>query len=1041
VANAQSFFNKGKFGKNRVQYQRFDWQYITTNNFEVYYYEGGLELAQLAAQYAEEDFVRITDMVGFSPYNKTKLFIYQSITDLQQSNIGITNQGLSVGGQTRFVRSEVEVPFTGNRSQFKKEIAYGIADVLIFEMMYGGNLKEVLSSNYLLRLPEWFMAGAAKYIAEGWSIEMDDYMRDLLSQKSFPKPHRMRGEEAAVVGQSIWNFIAEEYGKTNVSSVLNLTRIVRNEKSSIQGSLGITYENFIQQWRNYYLQQLATTADQHTAILKSSRLRSNRNGVSYNKLKISPNGKWIAFTENSQGKVKVKVQNLENKRTKTIFTSGYRVLNQRVDKELPLIGWRNDEQLIVIGTKSGKLQMFVKKPFELDWKFWRKNQKTSFENFNHIKDFSVSVDESDIVMSAEKNGQNDLYLLDINSGKIEQLTKDLPDDLNPRFMPDGKSIVFSSNRKTDSLQTAKPLTNIGEYFNIFSYRIGKKQLSRVTNILSNDILPIPTENGDILYLSDQKGIFHLFKKSMRDSINTQLTNYPTSINDYDYSADKFVLALWSGRREYLYKDSLNLSRNIFTGKTARQQKLDLRIVKEIRKQRAEEEAKVNPTVEEKKQEVEELAEDEIDTDNYQFDSFSKGKRKSFLDRFKSKVKEKEKEKEFRISAPKSYEQRFTADNFVTSLVIDPLRGGGLLFEVGMTDALENHKIDAGLFFQRNLNNSNFFAEYKYLKHRFDFGARFERNSLQTEDEATNGLLARNSLDFVELSASYPLSVASRFTIAPFFASSRFTDLNIFNSLPEQVKEYVGFNAEFVFDNSIVTSLNMQEGSKLKIRYENYQNFKDNNLSFGNIMVDARNYTSILRNLILASRVSYGSFLGNNKKYYMVGGMDNWVNQQINQSGNNNPLDDTELQKLDKSNLFFSRFITNIRGFDLNKLYGSDHLVFNAELRFPIIRALYQGTINSNFFRNLQFVAFTDVGAAWTGIHPFTQKNALNTEIIKGGPFDAKVYNFKDPFLVGYGFGMRSTMLGHYVKFDFAWGVEDGKQSSSPKFYLTLGYDF
>jgi outer membrane protein assembly factor BamA len=228
---------------------------------------------------------------------------------------------------------------------------------------------------------------------------------------------------------------------------------------------------------------------------------------------------------------------------------------------------------------------------------------------------------------------------------------------------------------------------------------------------------------------------------------------------------------------------------------------------------------------------------------------------------------------------------------------------------------------------------------------------------------------------------------------------------------------------------------------LKIRYENYQNFKDNNLSFGNIMVDARNYTSILRNLILASRVSYGSFLGNNKKYYMVGGMDNWVNQQINQSGNNNPLDDTELQKLDKSNLFFSRFITNIRGFDLNKLYGSDHLVFNAELRFPIIRALYQGTINSNFFRNLQFVAFTDVGAAWTGIHPFTQKNALNTEIIKGGPFDAKVYNFKDPFLVGYGFGMRSTMLGHYVKFDFAWGVEDGKQSSSPKFYLTLGYDF
>merc|ERR1711916_154998 len=113
-----------------------------------------------------------------SPYNKTKILIYNSIIDLQQSNIGVYNQGYDVGGQTNFVRSEIELAFTGSKARFKNELALGISDILIFEMMYGGNLKEIFQNSYLLNLPEWFMAGAASYIAEGWSVEMDDYLRD-----------------------------------------------------------------------------------------------------------------------------------------------------------------------------------------------------------------------------------------------------------------------------------------------------------------------------------------------------------------------------------------------------------------------------------------------------------------------------------------------------------------------------------------------------------------------------------------------------------------------------------------------------------------------------------------------------------------------------------------------------------------------------------------------------------------------------------------------------------------------------------------------
>ncbi|RYF56470.1 MAG: hypothetical protein EOO39_36655, partial [Cytophagaceae bacterium] len=111
-------------------------------------------------------------------------------------------------------------------------------------------------------------------------------------------------------------------------------------------------------------------------------------------------------------------------------------------------------------------------------------------------------------------------------------------------------------------------------------------------------------------------------------------------------------------------------------------------------------------------------------------------------------------------------------------------------------------------------------------------------------------------------------------------------------------------------------------------------------------------------------------------------------------------------------------------------------------RLPLVKYLYKGNVTSNFLRNLQFVAFTDIGTAWTGPGPFSQQNSLNTEVVGGGsiPFRATVTNFKNPFLIGYGAGARTVLFGYFVKFDYAWGLEN-KVLSSPIAYLTLGYDF
>ena len=98
-----------QFGKNRVQYKNFNWRFLSTDNFEIYYYDQGEDMAEQGAKFLEEEFERITDILGYAPYTKTRIFLYNSIGDLQQSNVGVNENNFSVGGQTDFIKAQVEI--------------------------------------------------------------------------------------------------------------------------------------------------------------------------------------------------------------------------------------------------------------------------------------------------------------------------------------------------------------------------------------------------------------------------------------------------------------------------------------------------------------------------------------------------------------------------------------------------------------------------------------------------------------------------------------------------------------------------------------------------------------------------------------------------------------------------------------------------------------------------------------------------------------------------------------------------------------------
>lgn len=1043
------------FGKNRIQYKNFDWKYLTTPNFEVYYYQGGNEIAAFAARYAEADFDRIADLLGYTPYSKTKVFIYNSIADLQQSNVGLDdNNEQVIGGQTNFIKSRVEIPYTGNQTDFRKELSLGISRQFIVEMMFGGSLRDMVQSSYLLTLPEWFVSGAAAYVAEGWSVEMDNYIRDAVTNKNLRKPSILTGEQAVVVGQSIWNFIAERYGRSNISNILNLTRIIRNEESSISSTLGIAqYSSFLSDWRNYYATMASPVTSAYPSPEPDFVVRKNRrNKFSYNQVAISPDGRQLAYSENVKGKYRVYVRPMDKNKRRTITWGGYKAINQRVNPEIPLLNWRDNKFLITVTVRQGKNYLTI---YDTEK---HKHTRRPLESFNQITSIDVSDDGSAVVMSADRNGRNDVYLLEVGRNSIKALTHDRFDDLDPQFMPNSNSaIVFSSNRPTDSLTADKGgFQIIDRNFDLMLYDPAKSTtlLTRLTNAPGNEMQAVAAE-GTVFYLGDENGIKQLYKYTMSSGETTQVTGFRQDIEAYDISLPTGSLAylmIHDGDYSLDVDTSFDFNTTAPALRTRRVELLDERSDGAARtKQPAtakqptarKDSSEVISTQPQTEQLV--LSEGEVDTENYQFDADSKQRQENDGNKnrrtlLSPPVVANARKQNVSVNGPFPYQSRFSTDNVISSVLIDPLRGLGVLFNISMNDILENHKISGGLLGITDLRSSDFFGEYQYLKGRIDYGAKFFKRSIFASTEINS---QRYTLNRIQLSASYPFNVSSRVTVAPFYVGTKYTELGTTLQtipVPDRTTSYAGFRAEYVFDNTVINGLNMIEGTRFKIRFDNYAAVNKPEESFNNFSIDLRNYKRIHRDIIFATRLAYGQFGGKARKNYLLGGMDNWLFNRNDNQGQNDPLRITP--EVDNRDLLFVEFTTPLRGFNYNKLYGHNYVLFNAEFRFPIIKYFYRGPITSNFFKNLQLVAFTDIGAAWTGRGPFSRQNSLNTNIEggNGNPFRASVTNFKNPFLSGHGAGVRTLLLGYYVKFDVAWGVEDFV-ASGPKYYLTLGYDF
>ena len=145
-----------QFGKNKVQYSKFNYYFIQSDHFDVYFTDGGEYLADFTTAAAETAYTRISKSFRYQLVNRIPIIVYNSHNDFQQTNVISEYLDEGIGGVTELFKNRVVLPFEGDYKKFRHVIHHELVHAVINDMFYGGSIQSIIANNITLQLPLWF---------------------------------------------------------------------------------------------------------------------------------------------------------------------------------------------------------------------------------------------------------------------------------------------------------------------------------------------------------------------------------------------------------------------------------------------------------------------------------------------------------------------------------------------------------------------------------------------------------------------------------------------------------------------------------------------------------------------------------------------------------------------------------------------------------------------------------------------------------------------------------------------------------------------
>lgn len=494
------------FGQNRVQYGRFEWSFLRTENYDAFFYSGGREIANFCIKYAENNMPSIEKLLDHRLAGRIEIICYNTLGDYKQSNYGLDEVALNTGGYTNVVNNRVLIYFNGDHADLVRQLKEGLALVLLNELLYGGSVQERLQNAALLNLPQWYLQGLTSYMSIKWDVDMDNKMKDALEVKGKFRFNKLSQKDPVFAGHSLWRYLVEKYGDEFIANMVYITKLTRNYESAFFYVTNIEFSEIQKEYLDYY-KNLYSKESSLLQEFPSGEYKIKKRIAPYvqSQMKASPKGNYLAFTTNKYGKYRIWLMDLKTGKTKRVFKGGIKYNQLIIDQSFPLLAWQaGGDKLAYVYEKKSQIYLRIVDLVN------KKEEKIKFNKFDKVTGIDFSENGRSIVLSAIRKGQSDIYVYDVPTRKERQITTDFYDDLHPRFVDFSGKILFSSNRKGDSLGVGiKSSLEDDNNFDIFQYDLetNSRKLKRLTHTPNiNETQPIDYNKNYFAYLTEYNGV-------------------------------------------------------------------------------------------------------------------------------------------------------------------------------------------------------------------------------------------------------------------------------------------------------------------------------------------------------------------------------------------------------------------------------------------------------------------------------------------------------------------------------------------------------
>ena len=538
-----------QFGQNRVQYHPFDWQYYNSDNFTIYFYPGGQEIGRFIWTTAEMKLKELDNQMDFHYRSKVDILVYNDITDLAQTNIGLGQEDYNIGGTAVLRDNKIFLHYDGNHRHLQRDLMKGLSSLYIRQMMAGSSFGQKIQNAIFLVLPDWYRDGLSAYMGEPWNTELDARLKQYLLTAKKSDFNRLIGIDPEFAGHSFWYMINEMYGKDAVPNILYLTRVNHSINKGFVYGVNTSVEELMRNWKEFYKSryELDNKDRDSTNGFTTTKIKKRNNTV-IGDLKVSPDGKYLAYAAFDGGFYKVFVQDLQTKKAKKVTKGGFRSDQYPFDKSYPILTWtKNGHKLAVISEKKDIIRL---KQIDLDKNTSTKNNIIKFQKI-YGADFTNNPNM--LIVSGQNKGQTDLYLYNTGNSTTTQLNNDNFDDLNPVYVNrnGNDGVLFSSNRTEDKLYLENIDTVLPtQTLDLFYYDLNARgtNLARVTETPFANEKAIGNYNETYYaFLSDENGINNQYVGTLdsffvgKDSVDVVLNEETDSAQTIRQEVDVYKL--------------------------------------------------------------------------------------------------------------------------------------------------------------------------------------------------------------------------------------------------------------------------------------------------------------------------------------------------------------------------------------------------------------------------------------------------------------------------------------------------------------------